>query len=128
MVSFDTGRGAMRDRDEMIRGRVRRAGLASGLAVLAGLATAAPALAASNRCETAVKERLAQMSIDPEDVDDIHVAARIANQRGGSVSGYDGWADLKSCHGSIVLRLDRRCRVKDVYSRGECKFPDLPHY
>jgi len=114
----------------MIREVIRRAGLASRLTVFVVLAALVvpPALAADNACEAAVSERLARMNIDSGDVRSTGLAARIGTRRGGSVTGYDAWVNLKSCRGSIVLHLNRRCRVKDVYSKGECKFPDLPHY
>lgn len=126
----DAARGMMREGHDILRGWFRRVGLATIAALLIGLAilTAPPAFAAGNACEAAVNERLARMKVDPGDVRSTSIAARIGNRRGGSVSGYDAWVALESCRGSIVLRLDRRCRVKEVYSRGACRFPDLPHH
>jgi hypothetical protein len=115
---------------QVTRGGLHGTALASGLAVLLGLASLAPtaALAARDRCETTVNEHLARMNVDPGDVRSVSLAARIASQRGGSASGYDVWINLESCRGAIVLRLDRHCRVRDAYSTGACSFPDLPHY
>lgn len=111
----------------MIWGIIPRARLATApaLAVVLAALVAPPALAAGDPCEAVVSERLARMNIDPGDVRSISVAARIRSRRGGSsVTGYDAWVSLESCRGSIVMSLSRECRIKRVYSKGDCKVPN----
>ena len=106
-------------------GRRTRLATAPALAVVLAALVAPPALAAGEPCEAVVRERLARMNIDPGDVRSISVAARVRAQRrsGSSVSGYDAWVSLESCRGSIVMNLSRECRIKQVYSKGDCKVP-----
>jgi hypothetical protein len=103
-----------------------RLATAPALAVVLAALVAPPALAAGDPCEAVVKERLARMNIDPGDVRSISIAARVRAQRrsGSSVSGFDAWVSLKSCRGSIVMSLSRECRIKRIYSKGDCKVPN----
>jgi hypothetical protein len=105
--------------------------LATSLALAAVLAALAapPSLAAGNACQAAVSEHLERMKIDTGDVRTISVSARTRSRRGGNrVIGIDAWVSLESCRGSLVMRMSRSCRLKEVYSRGECRFPDVPHH
>ena len=82
-------------------------------------------------CTAAVKERLGRMGVNSNDVRSISIATRRRPSRGGSKKGlgrssstsdgFDGWVRLKSCSGHLVVNLDRECRAKRVYSRGDCK-------
>ena len=35
--------------------------------------------------------------------------------------GYEAWVSLSSCKGNLVIKLSKRCRIREVYGRGECK-------
>ena len=88
-------------------------------------------LTGERACAAAVRERLSRMRVDPNDVRSISIATRRRPSRGGSKKGlgrssstsegYDGWVRLKSCSGHLVVNLDRECRAKRVYARGDCK-------
>jgi hypothetical protein len=88
-------------------------------------------LSGERACAAAVRERLTRMGIGSNTVRSISIATRRRPSRGGSKKGlgrssstsegFDGWVRLKTCSGHLVVNLDRECRVKRVYSRGDCK-------
>ncbi len=80
-------------------------------------------------CETVVTERLDQLDIDIADVRSIFYDRKI--QLGtvhDSVIGIDAWVNFHSCKGSLVIAMDRSCRVRQVYTRDECEVPGIPNY
>ena len=36
--------------------------------------------------------------------------------------------DLKTCRGSVVMRMDLQCRIKETYARGACRFGSLRRF
>lgn len=121
----------MIDRGAEISGMDRRARRAATAVLAVALATLQPppASAAFRPCQAKVREQLERMDIDAGEVRSTSVSSRTRSRRGGNrVIGFDAWVGLKSCEGSLVLRLNRSCRLKDAYSRGECRLPDLPHH
>lgn len=116
-----------------LRGKGRRARrarisiLALALAAVPAALAAPPALAAGEPCQAALREHLARINIDAGDVRSTSVSARMQSRRGGNrVIGFDAWVGLNSCSGSLVLRMTRGCRLKEAYTRGDCRVPDLP--
>ena len=80
-------------------------------------------------CETAVTERLSQLDIDMADVRNIFYTRQIRHGRNQErVIGFDAWVNFHSCKGSLVIDMDRYCRVRQVYTRYECKVPGIPNY
>ena len=80
-------------------------------------------------CETVVTERLNQLDIDIADVRSIFYIRQI--QTSGDhrrVIGIDAWVNFHSCKGSLVIDMDRHCRVRQVYTRYECEVPGIPNY
>ena len=91
--------------------------LGLALAVL----SSTPAEAALAYCERTVAERLDDLNVDRADVRGIYYAAH----RGGGrdheyVVRILAWVRLQSCKGYLVIDMDRHCRVRQVYGRGEC--------
>ncbi len=87
-----------------------------------GLMVGAPADAARTPCKAAVAERLDQMQVDPSDIRKIsYVALRSSRREGGPTIGFEAWVSLQSCKGNLVINLSKRCRIRDVYGRGECE-------
>ena len=80
-------------------------------------------LTGERACKAAVRERLSRMRVDPNNVRNISIAARRRSNRRsrGPNDGFHGWVRLKSCSGHIVMDLTRECRVRRVYSKGDCK-------
>ena len=99
--------------------------IATGL-VLGG----APASSGSYpQCEDAVSELLATLDIGPTSVESIAYVPELAGGRSGtSLVGVVAWVDLEACSGSVVIEMNLRCRVKDVYTHGECRVPGLTAY
>ncbi len=91
--------------------------LGLALAVL----SSTPAEAARAHCERTVAERLDGLNVDRSDIRGIFYDA----QRGGgrnndSVVRILAWVRLQSCKGYVIIDMDRHCRVRQVYGRGEC--------
>jgi len=96
-------------------------------AVLGTPGLSAPAVAAP--CEKTVAAQLERLQIDPDNVRDIAYQRRIRTSRNGAhIVGYEAWVGLANCRGSLVIGMSRRCRVKQVYSRGDCRVPGVPAY
>ena len=80
-------------------------------------------------CEAVVTERLGQLDINLADVRSIFYTKRIQRTRDRSrVIGIDAWVNFHSCKGSLVIDIDRYCRVRQVYTRNECEVPGIPNY
>jgi hypothetical protein len=91
--------------------------LGLALAVLSGT----PAEAARAYCERTVAERLDGLNVDRSDVRWIYYdAQRHIGRDNDRVVRILAWVSLKSCKGNVVIELDRYCRVRQVYGRGEC--------
>lgn len=111
----------------------RKLGLAALLVLFVTPAAAQneKVLSGERACKAAVRERLGRMQISSNDVRSISIAERRRATRGGSKKGlgrstsmgegFDGWVRLKTCSGHLVVNLDRECRAKRVYARGDCK-------
>lgn len=85
--------------------------------------------ASAEPCERTVAAELERLQIAPERVQDIVYQRRIRTSRNGAhVVGYEAWVDLSDCRGSLVIDMSRRCRVKQVYTRGECRVLGVPAY
>ena len=77
-------------------------------------------------CENAVAAQLEQLQIAPAEVAGITYQRRIRTSRNGAhVVGYEAWVDLAACRGSLVVDFGRRCRIKQLYTRGECRVPGV---
>ena len=102
--------------------------LTKGL-LLAALAIGFSAPARAEPCERVVAAELERLRIGPERVANIVYQRRIRTSRNRvHVVGYEAWVDLAECRGSLVVDLSRRCRVRPVYTRGECRLPGVPAY
>ena len=83
----------------------------------------------ANPCETVVADRLDRLNIELGDVRGITYARNIRSRRNnGRVVGYEAWVRFQSCKGALVIDMDRHCRVKQVYTRYECRVPGVPSF
>ncbi len=85
------------------------------------LMISAPADAARSPCEATVAERLDDLNVDPSDIRKIGYVAVRGGREGGQLIGFEAWVSLQSCKGNLVINLSKRCRIRDVYGRGECE-------
>ncbi len=82
----------------------------------------APADAGRSACKAAVDERLDELNVDASDIRKIsYLTLRSSRREGGPPIGFEAWVSLNSCKGNLVVNLSKRCRIRDVYGRGECK-------
>ena len=101
------------------------------LALSLALGAALPATAAGPyaRCDKAVEQRLAELGLGDDVVRSIYISPRvISGRRGDRVAGYDAWVRLAGCSGALVFTLDRHCRERQVYTRGDCRVPGVTPY
>lgn len=85
------------------------------------LLSATPAEAARAYCEKTVAERLQRLKVDPADVKSVfYDAQRNTSEKSDRVVGILAWVRLETCEGHLVIELDRHCRIRQVYGRGEC--------
>ena len=67
-------------------------------------------------------ERLDHLNVDPSDIRKIdYVPVRRFSRENTQLIGFEAWVSLQSCKGNLVINLSKRCRIRDVYGRGECK-------
>ncbi len=100
--------------------------------LFAGLALAvSPTLAANTpRCQSTVAEQLAGFGIEQSEVSSIYYAQKVraVGRTGRRISGVTAWVSLHSCEGSVVIDLSNGCRVKQAYTRGQCRVPGLKSF
>ena len=80
-------------------------------------------------CEATVAERLAELGVEA-DVAGISVVPKyiVSDRTTRSFAGVSAWVSLNSCQGSLVIVTNRRCRVQQAYTRGECRVPGLKSF
>jgi hypothetical protein len=86
-----------------------------------------PAWAGSNYCRPAVEERLRALGIPEADVRDIQIYA-YARGRDDRVVRREANVWLQSCKGNIAMNLSRNCRIREVYTRGQCSLAGAKNY
>ena len=108
---------------------LRKTSTAMVAAVLT-IATAFPAAAAGfGQCLPEVEQTLNRLGVDQSSVKKISVFPR--TQPGQSIStiiGYDASVSFDNCSGYLAIDLGRTCRVKQVYTRNECRIPGVTAY
>ncbi len=79
-----------------------------------------------SRCEAVVDQRLDQINVDRADIKKLFYTRQTRSVRGEErVVGTDAWVRFHSCKGYLVIDLDNFCRVRQVYTRGQCKLPGM---
>lgn len=97
--------------------------LSLALMLLLGTSAYAAGAYAAGRCEAVVKDRIAQANVDEADVRKVSYMDQRRAGRSGLVVGVDAWVSFHSCKGSVVIKMNKQCDVKEVYTRGNCQFP-----
>ena len=79
------------------------------------------------RCESVVDQQLDRLNVDRADIEKLFYTRQYRTGRGDEtvVVGTDAWVQFHSCKGYLVISLDYFCRVRQVYTRGQCKIPGI---
>jgi hypothetical protein len=92
-----------------------------GLALAFLLLPTLPAESAQKYCVAKVGERLDHLNVSPSDISGISYDAQINRGRNSDrLVRILAWVSLHSCKGYLIVDLSPRCRVNQVYGRGEC--------
>ena len=82
-----------------------------------------------------VFDRLEQIGVDLADVRKISYSSQMeptgdVNPTINSLTivGLDAWVRFHSCQGALIVDMTTYCYVRQIYTRGECERPGLPHY
>lgn len=86
------------------------------------------AMAAPHRCAKAAAVKMAQFDVAASQIKRIVFADIVEDDRSARLLGYDAWVDLKSCRGSVVIKMSVQCEIEETYSRGACTFTGLKNY
>ena len=79
-----------------------------------------------SRCEAVVDQRLDQINVDRTDIKKIFYTRQTRSVRGEERTvGTDAWVQFHSCKGYLVINLNNSCRVRQVYTRGQCRIPGI---
>lgn len=114
--------------------------LATNLAAVAGMVLIAPAagatevslsgfpytVARAGECAPVVDMQIEELGLTTDDVESVTLVHDELHHRRRDVRinrRYLGWVDLYSCVGYVVVDMNNRCRVRRVYTRGDCTLP-----
>ena len=119
------GQSAERENRELM-GSIKRLtapmALAVGLVVLAG----PQARAGNDYCRPVVNERLRALNVAEADVRRVQFF-EVTRGRDGRVIRREANVWLHSCTGTVVINFRRGCRIRDVYTRGQCSVAGIKH-
>lgn len=75
-------------------------------------------------CTGEIETTLLGLGIRLTDYDSLTVEA-IRRDSGDDdrIVGWRAWVDLRGCDGWLVIELSGQCRVRQVYTRGDCALP-----
>ena len=73
-------------------------------------------------CLDAVNRKLADFGVRRDDVQSLLAERHFSTSDYGDVYlGWTVWADLKSCDGSLAIRLSEQCDFRTAYTTGACR-------
>ena len=80
-------------------------------------------------CQASTDEALRRLQVAPEAIREISIIPRReAHRSGWVIKGYDAWVRLGSCDGVLILDFSRRCRERQIHTRGDCRLAGLKAY
>lgn len=80
-------------------------------------------------CNAVVDGEITRLNIDRTDITSIELDRRTQSTQGDEVVvGYNAWVRLNSCKGALIVALDKSCRVRQVYTRSECRIDGVKHF
>jgi hypothetical protein len=87
------------------------------------LGTEADARGRWGHCQSAVDAEIDRLAINRADIAGITFDRKTQSSGDGDnrTVGINAWVKLNSCKGSIVVDMRTNCKVRQVYTRGECR-------
>ena len=79
----------------------------------------------SHPCQPAFDEALAKLPLSNADIRSYAITTDGSGGRVSVVLGYSAWLGLKSCKGSVVIRVDSFCALMQTYVQGDCQVAGL---
>ena len=80
-------------------------------------------------CPAVALDRLDQIGVDLAEVRKIsYTPQREGGDNNTRTIGWDAWVRFHSCQGALIVDMTDYCYVRQIYTRGECERPGLPHY
>lgn len=99
-----------------------------GIALAIGATNGASSNSIDGPCQTATAEHLQSLGVDSQDIKGINMVRIIGLPELGNTIEFQGWANLGSCQGSVVVKLTPLCRPKETYSRGNCNIANVRQF
>ncbi len=100
---------------------MRRTTLMAAIGFCLAVAVDVPAYAAGKPCRDVVADHLAELRIDSAEVLRIDYIRIPSSRQNGGVVGIEAWVSFRTCRGNLVIIMDRHCRIKRTYGRGDCR-------
>ena len=83
----------------------------------------------ADRCLPVVEQEIDRIALPRSRIDRIQISRQLEDIRGSQRTiGFDGWVRLNDCPGSVIVAMDKNCRVRQVYSRGMCTVPGVKSF
>ena len=82
----------------------------------------------AGHCEAVVIDQIDRSDFDAADVRKIAFTAQRLSGQSGMVRGFDASVSFNSCKGSLVVSMNKECRIKQIYTRGDCRSAQIPSY
>lgn len=97
---------------------------------LAGLLADAAGPAAALDCHVSAERELQELGLGAGEIAEIRYVEKLnPTERGPDVLGVRAWIRLQACDsGYLVIDMTRTCFVRQSYTRGECRLPDVTAY
>ncbi len=91
--------------------------------------TRVPPPGRAGSCGQTVNTELHRLGIGDEQINKVSLIVRKDTVVENSVVvGVHAWVDLKSCEGYLIVDMFPECRVRQVYTRGECQIPGVKSF
>ena len=101
----------------------------SALLVLLGLGGCSSDNGVAKGCHAVVLDRLDQIGVDMAEVRKISYTPQTERGENNTrIIGLDAWVRFHSCQGALIVDITTYCYVRQIYTRGECVKPGLPHF
>lgn len=80
-------------------------------------------------CEPTVQGQLDALALSSTDVKKISMVPRRRNIFDSEVLvGFDAWVGLQACRGYLIVDMNATCKVRQVYTRGQCKLAGVKNF
>ncbi len=78
------------------------------------------------RCLPTVEKEIRRIRLPQSRIDLIQLSKVERDSREQRrVDGFNAWIRLIDCPGSVIIDMDRNCRVRQVYVNGMCEVPNV---